>query len=147
MLKVSPCDNSVFCTLPLGPCALFPLSYSLTSSRWWISSDTIFLLFNMDSLDHQRSGCRPRPSFLFAIVPMILHYQQLFLISISNRLSQKAGYSSPVGCESHVAFGRVALFLIYIPQQVTTLEVLVLLMNYIVRVRYSQPFFKNKFTD
>ena len=42
----------------------------LTTSRWWISPDTIFL-FAVDSLDHQRCGCRPRPTFLFATVPII----------------------------------------------------------------------------
>ena len=52
MLEVSPCDSSVFHTLPLSPCALFPLSY-------------------MDSLDHQHCGCRPRPAFPFATVPII----------------------------------------------------------------------------
>ena len=64
-----------FCILPLSPCALFHLSYSsskcLTSSRCWISSDTIFLLFVVDSLDHQRCGCRPRPAFPFATMPII----------------------------------------------------------------------------
>ena len=63
----------------------------LTSSRWWISSDNIFLLFAVDSLDHQRCGCRPRPAFPFATVPiisswgLIQHSQQLFLPSISDR--------------------------------------------------------------
>ena len=116
-----------------APCFLCSTAVAkhLTSSRWWISSNTIFLLFSVDPLDHQRCGCRPRPAFPFATVPIIsfiLNSQQLFLPSIS--LSQKAGRSSPVGRESHAAFGKIALFLIYIPH--TTLEFLVLLMNYIV---------------
>ena len=47
------------------------LQNALTSSRWWISSDAIFLLFNVDSLDHQRCGYRPWPAFPFATVPII----------------------------------------------------------------------------
>ena len=43
----------------------------LTSSRWWISSDTIFILFAVDSFDHQRCGCRPIPAFPFATVSII----------------------------------------------------------------------------
>ena len=43
----------------------------LTFSRWWISSDTIFLRFAVDSFAHQRYGRRPRPAFPFATVPII----------------------------------------------------------------------------
>ena len=73
MLEVVPCDSSVFCTPPLDPCALFSLSFSCSKTplKWWISSHTIFLLFNVDSLDHQRCGCRARAAFPFATVPNI----------------------------------------------------------------------------
>ena len=56
-----------------APCFLCPTAVAkrLTSSRWWISSDTIFLLFNVDSLDHQLYGCRPRSTFPFSTVPII----------------------------------------------------------------------------
>ena len=56
-----------------APCFLCPTAVAkrLTSSRWWISSDTIFLLLAVDSLDHQHCGCRPRPAFPFATVPII----------------------------------------------------------------------------
>ena len=56
-----------------APCFLCPTAVAkrLTTSRWWISSDTIFLLFNVDSLEHQRCRCRPRPAFPFATVPII----------------------------------------------------------------------------
>ena len=93
----------------------------------------------MDSFDHQRCGRRPRPAFPFTTVPIIS-----FILRADSALSTaifafhfrpviiKAGCSSPVGRESHAVSGKVMLFLIYIPQQVTTLEVLVLLMNYIV---------------
>ena len=67
MLEVAPCDSSVFCTLTLGLCALFPLSYISSKTP----PDTIFLLFNVDYLDHQRCGCRPRHDFPFATVPII----------------------------------------------------------------------------
>ena len=129
-----------------APCFLCPTAVAkrLTSSRWWIYSDTIFLLFavilwtanaadeGQDLLFH----LPPCQLFLSSRGP-IQHSQQLFLPSISNRLSPKAGHSSTVGRENHAAFGRVALFLIYIPQQVTTLEVLVLLMKL-----YSATFVK-----
>ena len=111
----------------------------LTSSRWWISSDTIFLLFAGDSLDPPtlwKVGLYllfhlPQCQLFLSSWGPIQHTQQWFFPSISDRLSQKVGHSSPVGRESHATVGRVALFQIYIPQQVTTLEVLVLLMNYI----------------
>ena len=117
-----------------SPCFLYPTAVAkrLTSSRWWISSDTIFLPFNVDSLGHQRCGCSFSICHSVNYFFFILRSQQLFLPSIPDRYSQKAGHSSPVGRESHAAFGRVALFLIYNPEQATTLEVLVLLMNYIV---------------
>ena len=56
-----------------APCFFCPTAVAkrLTTSRWWNSSDTIFLLFNVDSLEHQRCGCRPRPAFPFATVPII----------------------------------------------------------------------------
>ena len=56
-----------------APCFLCPTAVAkrLTSSRWWISSNTIFFLFNRDSLDNKRCGCRPRPAFPFAIVHII----------------------------------------------------------------------------
>ena len=54
-------------------CFLCPTAVAncLTPSRWWIFSDTIFILFTVDSLDHQRCGCRPRPAFPFDTVPII----------------------------------------------------------------------------
>ena len=55
---------------PFYPC-FTAVRKRLTSSRWLISSYTIFLLFNMDSLDHQLCGWRPRPAFPFATVPII----------------------------------------------------------------------------
>ena len=56
-----------------APCFRCPTAVAkrLTFSRWWISSDTIFLLSNVDSLDHQCCGCRPRPAFPFTTVPII----------------------------------------------------------------------------
>ena len=70
MLEVYPCDSSVFCILPLSPLST-AVAKRLTSSIWWISSDAIFLLFAVDSLDHQRCGCRPRPAFPFSTMPII----------------------------------------------------------------------------
>ena len=52
-----------FCPTAVAKC--------LTSPRRWISSDTIFLLFAVDSFDHQHCGCRPRPAFPFATVLII----------------------------------------------------------------------------
>ena len=93
----------------------------------------------MGSLDHQQCGCRPRPAFPFATVPIIsfiLRADSVFstaIFAFDFRLVITEGWnSSPVGSESNAAFGTVALFLNYIPQQETTLKVLVLLMNYIV---------------
>ena len=62
-----------FSHLVHAPCFLCPTAVEkrLTSSRWWISSDTIFLLFTVDSFDHQCYGCRPRPAFPFATVPIV----------------------------------------------------------------------------
>ena len=73
LISLVPCDSSVFCNLVHTPCFLCPTAVAkrLTSSRSWISSDTIFLLFDMNSLDHQRCGYRPRPAFRFATVPII----------------------------------------------------------------------------
>ena len=143
MLEVSPCDSSVFAFSHLvhAPSFLWPTAVAkrLTSTRWWISSDTIFLLFAVDSLDHQRCGCRPRSAFPFTTVPIIsfiLRADSAFSTAISafhfRPVITKGWTFSPVGHESHAAFGRVSLFLIYIPQQLTTLEVLVLWINYIV---------------
>ena len=119
-----------------APCFLCPTAVAkrLTSSRWWISSDTIFLLFNMGSLDHQHCRCRPRPAFPFATVPIIS-----FILRTDSAFSTAifAFHFRPVITEGWAFFtsgsresasGKVALFLIYILQQVTTLEVLVFLM-------------------
>ena len=67
-----------FSHLVHAPCFLCPAAVAkrLTSSRWWISSDTIFLLFAVDSFDHQRCGCRPRPAFSFVTVPIISFIQR-----------------------------------------------------------------------
>ena len=50
---------------------LTTVAIHLTSSRRWISSKIIFLLFIVDSLDHQHCGWRPRPALPFATVPII----------------------------------------------------------------------------
>ena len=75
MLMVTPCDSYVFCTLLLCPRILFPLSYSCSKTRDFLKMmnffQTIFLLFIVDSLDHQRCGWRPRPALPFATVPII----------------------------------------------------------------------------
>ena len=75
MLEVFPCDSSVFCTLPLSPWALFPLSYCCCKTPNLLKMMNFFwhhfLLFTVDSLDHQYCGCRPRPAFPFASVPII----------------------------------------------------------------------------
>ena len=65
--------SCAFSHLVHAPCFLCPTAVAkrLTSLRWWISSDTIFLLFAVDSFDHKRYGCRPRPAFPFATVPII----------------------------------------------------------------------------
>ena len=62
-----------FSHLVHAPYFLYPTAVAKrpTSSRWWISSDTIFLLFAVDSFGHQLCGCRPRPAFPFATVPII----------------------------------------------------------------------------
>ena len=140
MLHVTALSFALF-HLVHTPCLLCPTAVAkrLTSSRWWISSDTIFfcltwILWTTNAVDvvlHLLFHLPQCQLFLSSWGP-ILHSQQLFLPYISDRPSQKAGRSSPVGHESHAAFGKVALFLIYIPQQVTTFEVLVLLMNSIV---------------
>ena len=88
-----------------APCFLCPTAVTkcLTSSRWWISSDTIFLLFAMDSLDHQCCGCRPRPAFPFATVPIIsfiLRADSAFSTAIS------AFYFRPVITEGWAFFTR-----------------------------------------
>ena len=43
----------------------------LTSLRWWISSESIFLWFIVDSLDHQCCGWMPRPALAFDTVQII----------------------------------------------------------------------------
>ena len=65
-------------------CFLCPTAVAkcLTSSRWWISSDTIFLLFDMDSLDHQCCGCRPSPAFPLATVRIISFILKAYLLVI-----------------------------------------------------------------
>ena len=62
----------VFTHVVHAPCFLChtAVAIRLTSSRW-ISSKTIFLLFIVDSLDHQCCGWRPRPALPFATVPVI----------------------------------------------------------------------------
>ena len=72
MLEVSRCAFALS-HLVHAPCFLCSTAVAkrLTSSKWLISSDTIFLLFAVDSLDHQRSGCRPSLAFVFATVPII----------------------------------------------------------------------------
>ena len=61
------------CQLVHAPCflCLTAVAIHLTSSRWWISSETIFLLFNVHSLDYERCGWRPRPALPFATVLII----------------------------------------------------------------------------
>ena len=137
MLEGSPCDGSVFCILPLSPCTLFPLSYRCSKTPNFLKMNFFrhhlffslpWILWTINAVDVGLDLLLHLPQcqlFLSSWGP-IQHFQQLFLPSISERLSQKAGHSSPVGRESHAAFGRVALFLIYIPQQLTTLEVLVI---------------------
>ena len=72
MLGVSPRDRSDFCTLPHSPCTQFSLSYSCSKTPNFLKMMNFFrhhfLLFDVDSLDHQRWGCRPRPAFPFATV-------------------------------------------------------------------------------
>ena len=62
-----------FFHLVQAPCFLSPTAVAKrpTSSRWWISTDTIFLLFTVDSFDHQTHGWRPTPAFPDATVPII----------------------------------------------------------------------------
>ena len=67
-------------------CFLCPAAVAkcLTSSRWWISSNTIFLLFNVDFFDHQ-TLTMPRPVFPFAtgpIISFILRDDSVFSIAI-----------------------------------------------------------------
>ena len=75
MIEVFPCESSVLCILPLSPRVLYPLSYSCSKTPNFLKMiDSFrhrFLLFAVDSLDHQRCGCRPRPAFPFATVPNI----------------------------------------------------------------------------
>ena len=122
-------------------CFLCPTAVAkrLTFTKWWISSNIIFfyltlILWTTNAVDVGLDLLFNLPQcqlFLSSLGP-ILHFQQLFLLSFSDRLLQKAGLSSPDSRESYAASGNVALFLIYILQLVTTLEVLALLMNYIV---------------
>ena len=136
MLDVCPCDNSVLCTLPLSPYPLLPLSYSYSKTPNFLKMMDFLptpFFFSLPWILLTPNAVDVGLDLLFHLppVPIIsLILTGRFLPSISDWLSQKAGHSSPVGRESHAAFGRVALFLIYIPQQVTTLGVLVMLMNY-----------------
>ena len=59
--------------LVYAPCFHCPTAIAIcpTTSRWWISSETIFLLFIVDSLDHQHCGWRPRTALTFSTVPII----------------------------------------------------------------------------
>ena len=132
-----------FWTLPLGPCTPFPLSYCCRKTPNFLKTMNFFrynfFLFNVGSLDHQRCRCRSRPAFPFATVPIIS-----FILKADSAFSTTifTFHFRPVitegwafftcGSESHVPSGKVALFLIITPQQVTTLEDLVSLMNYIV---------------
>ena len=106
-----------------APCFLCP-----TAVAKRLTSDTICLLFNVNSLDHQRCGCRPRPAFPFDTEPIIS-----FILRADSAFSTAifAFYFRSVITEGWAFFtsGLRELSLIYIPQQVTTLEVLVLLMN------------------
>ena len=63
--------TSVFSFLLFSFLFVFQIKARSRLVTWWISSDTIFLLFNVDSLDHQRCGYRSRPAFPFATVPII----------------------------------------------------------------------------
>ena len=66
---------TVFCTLPLGSCALFPFSYSCSNTCDFLKMMNFFrnhfLFFIVDFLDHQRCGRRLRPALPFASVPII----------------------------------------------------------------------------
>ena len=108
MLEVSPCDSSLSFALSHlvhAPCFFCPTAVAkgLTSSRWWISSDTIFLLFNVDSLKHQCCGCRPRPAFPFATGPIIS-----FILRANSAFSTAifAFYFRPVITEGWAFFTR-----------------------------------------
>ena len=81
------------------PCflCLTAVAIRMSSSRW-ISSKTIFLLFNVDSLDHQ---CRPRPALPFATEPIIL-----FILRADSAFSTAvfAFYFQPAITEGWVSF-------------------------------------------
>ena len=75
MLEITPCDNSVFCTLPLSSCALFPLSYSCSKTPNVLKMMNFFR-HHFSSVCRgffafQHCGCRPRPAFPFATVSII----------------------------------------------------------------------------
>ena len=110
-------------------CFLCPIAITicLTSLRRWISSETIFLLFIEDSLDHQWYGWRPRAALPFATVPIVS-----FILKANSEFSTAifAFHFQLVITEGWAFF--TSGYLIYIPQQVTMSEVLALLMNCIV---------------
>ena len=94
-----------FSHLVHAPCVLRPTAIAkrLTSSRWWISSETIFLLFIVDSLDHQCCGWRPRPALPFTtvlIISFILRDDSAFSTAIF------AFHFQPVITEGWVFFTR-----------------------------------------
>ena len=100
-----------------APCFLCPTAVAkrLTSSRWWISSDTIFFCLTWIFLTTNAVDVGlyllfhlPQCQLFLSSWGPILHFRQLFLPSISARLSQKAGRSSPVGWKSH-AFPNLLL--------------------------------------
>ena len=115
------------------------IAICVTSSRWWISSKSIFLLSIVNSLDHQHSGWRPRPALPFVTVPIISFISRadsafstaIFTFHFRPVITEGWVFSL-VGHKSQAASGEVMLYLIYIPQQVTTPEVLASLMNCIV---------------
>ena len=110
-----------------------------TSSRWWISSDTIFLLFNVDYLDHQRCRCRPWPAFPFATVPIIYFIRRadsafstaIFAFHFRPVITDGWAFFTSGSRESRSIWKGHAFPNSYSSTS-DTLEVLVLLMNYIV---------------
>ena len=138
MLEVIPCNSSAFYTLPLGLCAISfvlqqyvrhpqddeflpkPFSFCLL----WIPWNTNAVDEGLDLLFHL-----PVISFILmvdsafstAICP--LHFRPV----ITEGLVFSQG-----GRASHAASGKVTLYLIYIPQQVTTSKVLASSIKYIV---------------
>ena len=120
VLKIAPCESYVFCTLSLGPCILFPLSYSCSNTPDFFEMMNFF----GNHFSHVYFGfpgqptpyMKPRSVLPFTTVQIISFlfradsaFSTAFPSYISDWLLRKVGCSSLVGRESHAASGKVVL--------------------------------------